>query len=86
MIADLARIELDAERKAKMTGQISRILEYIDTLKNVDVEGVTPFSGAAFQSNVLREDQAGPVFGPETTLANAPEQDENYYIVPTVVK
>ncbi|THB77335.1 MAG: Asp-tRNA(Asn)/Glu-tRNA(Gln) amidotransferase subunit GatC [Desulfobacteraceae bacterium] len=85
-IAHLARLEVDDTRKEKMAEQISRILQYIDTLKEADVEGVNLLSDAAFQTNVMREDETGTPCGPDITLANAPERDEDFYVVPNVVK
>ena len=85
-IAHLARLELDEDLKETMSEQLSHILDYIDTLKNVDVTGVTPASGAAFMNNVLREDETVPSPGPEVMLANAPERDDDFYLVPRVVK
>ncbi len=85
-IAHLARLELDDELTETMSEQLSHILDYIDTLKTVNVEGVTPASGAAFMNNVLREDEVAPSPGPDVTLANAPERDEDFYLVPRVVK
>lgn len=85
-IAHLARLDVDEEQKTALAGQLSHILDYMEKLKDVDVQGVAPSSGAAFINNVLREDveQASP--GPEVTLANAPERDEDFYLVPRVVK
>ena len=85
-IAHLARLELDEGLKETMSEQLSHILDYIDTLKAVNVEGVTPASGAAFMNNVLREDETVPSPGPDVTLANAPERDDDFYLVPRVVK
>ena len=85
-IAHLARLDIDDSLKETLSGQLSRILDYIDTLQTVDVRGVTPASGAAFMSNVLREDSAAPSPGPNVTLANAPERDDDFYTVPRVVK
>lgn len=84
-IAQLARLEVDDSLVEKYAGQISNILQYIDTLKDVDVSGAALASGAAFQTNVFREDQVVPSPGPETTLANAPERDEDFYLVPRIV-
>ncbi|MCK5100787.1 MAG: Asp-tRNA(Asn)/Glu-tRNA(Gln) amidotransferase subunit GatC, partial [Desulfobacteraceae bacterium] len=53
-IAHLARLEIDTSQKEKMAEQLSHILQYIDKLKDVDVEGVKLFSDAAFMNNVLR--------------------------------
>lgn len=85
-IAHLARLDIDDDLKDTLAGQLSRILDYIDTLGNVNVEGVTPASGAAFMNNVLREDREHDSPGPDVTLANAPERDEDFYVVPRVVK
>jgi aspartyl-tRNA(Asn)/glutamyl-tRNA(Gln) amidotransferase subunit C len=85
-MAHLARLDIDDGQKEAMSGQLSHILDYIDKLKDVDVEGVIPSSGAAFFTNVLREDLLGKSPGPEVTLANAPERDEDFYTVPRVVK
>jgi aspartyl-tRNA(Asn)/glutamyl-tRNA(Gln) amidotransferase subunit C len=85
-IAHLARLDVDDELKETLAGQLSDILDYIDALKDVDVEGVTPVSGAAFMNNVLREDEEKPSPGPDVTLANAPERDQDFYVVPRVVK
>lgn len=85
-IAHLARLKIEASQIEKMTEQLSNILQYIDKLKDVDVEGVKMSSGAAFMNNVLREDEQRPSPGPDVTLANAPERDEDFYTVPRVVK
>ncbi|MBA3009431.1 MAG: Asp-tRNA(Asn)/Glu-tRNA(Gln) amidotransferase subunit GatC [Proteobacteria bacterium] len=84
-IAHLARLEINETQKEALSGQLSHILAYIDKLKDVDVEGVTPSSGAAFLNNVLREDQLSGSPGPDVTLANAPERDQDFYTVPRVV-
>ncbi len=85
-IAHLARLDIDDGLKETLSGQLSHILDYIDKLKDVDVEGVIPSSGAAFFNNVLREDTLAASPGPDVTLANAPERDEDFYTVPRVVK
>jgi len=85
-IAHLARLEIDDSQKEKMAEQLSHILQYIDKLKDVDVEGVKLSSGAAFMNNVLRQDSLKTSPGPDVTLANAPQRDEDFYIVPRVVK
>lgn len=85
-IAHLARLEIDPSQTDKMAEQLSHILGYIDKLKDVDVDGVTLSSGAAFMNNVLRPDVVKPSAGPLITLANAPQKDADFYIVPMVVK
>jgi aspartyl-tRNA(Asn)/glutamyl-tRNA(Gln) amidotransferase subunit C len=85
-IAHLARLDIDPAHKQALCEQLSKILDYMDKLAHVDVTGVAPASGAALMNNVLREDIVHPSPGPRVTLANAPQKDEDYYLVPRVVK
>jgi aspartyl-tRNA(Asn)/glutamyl-tRNA(Gln) amidotransferase subunit C len=85
-IAHLARLQIDDAQKGKMVEQLSHILQYIDKLKNVNVEGVKPSSGVAFMSNVFREDEVRTSPGPAVTLSNAPQREDDFYAVPTIVK
>ena len=85
-IAHLARLKIRESDMGKMAEQLSSILGYIDKLKDVDVEGVKLSSGAAFTHNVLRQDDLAASPGPDVTLANAPQRDEDFYTVPRVVK
>lgn len=85
-IAHLARLYIDDNLKEALSGQLSNILEYIDKLKNVDIQGVKSSSGAAFLFNAFREDQVNSSPGVDLTLAGAPERDKDFYVVPRVVK
>ena len=85
-IAHLARLEIDESQKEKMADQLSHILQYIDKLNDVNVEGVRHSSGVAFMNNVLRNDELKVSPGPLVTLANAPQRDEDFYIVPRIMK
>ena len=85
-MAHLSRLRIETSQMDKIAGQLSGILDYIDKLKDADVEGVDPSAGIAFMNNVLREDQTKDSPGPDITLANAPLRDEDFYVVPRVVK
>jgi aspartyl-tRNA(Asn)/glutamyl-tRNA(Gln) amidotransferase subunit C len=85
-IAHLARLKIDDAHRQALCEQLSNILDYMDKLAHVDVTGVAPASGAALMNNVLREDILHPSPGPRVTLANAPQKDADYYLVPRVVK
>ncbi len=55
-IAKLARLGLSDQEIAKYQKDLSAILGYIDKLKEVEVEGVKPFTHSIDISNVLRHD------------------------------
>ena len=71
-IAELARLELTDEQVERFAGQLGAVIEYIDRLKELDVEGVEPMAHAVELTNVLREDAARDGQGVDATLANAP--------------
>ncbi|OGR10455.1 MAG: asparaginyl/glutamyl-tRNA amidotransferase subunit C [Desulfobacterales bacterium RIFOXYA12_FULL_46_15] len=85
-IAHLARLEIEDSQKEKMVEQLGNILQYIDKLKDANIDGVRLSSGAAIMNNVLREDVVEASPGPCVTLANAPDRDDDFYVVPRVVK
>ncbi len=86
-VANLARIDLSEEEKAKLGGQLDDILGYFEKLNAVDVDGVEPMAHAQPVSNVWREgDEAGATYSPEVLTRMAPEQRENQVVVPKVVE
>ncbi len=84
-VANLARLELNEASLDRFAKQIGNILEYVDTLNGIDTEGITPTSHAIPLTNAFREDQAVETFDRERALSNAPENDDENFIVPRVV-
>jgi len=84
-IAHLARLKVDDSQVESLAAQVSKILDYIDVLKEADVSGVPLASGAAMQTNVFRQDRVEPSPGPAITLTNAPDRDDDFYTVPRIV-
>ena len=85
-VAQLARIALTAEEKAKFAQQLGDVLHHIEQLSKVDVSGVEPTAHAFAVHNVWREDAAKPGLPLEAALRNAPAQRENMIVVPKVVE
>ncbi|WP_300669416.1 Asp-tRNA(Asn)/Glu-tRNA(Gln) amidotransferase subunit GatC [Desulfoluna sp.] len=84
-VANLARLNVDDVEVEKLAAQIGDILSYVDTLEKVDTDGVEPTTHAIDLTNALREDVVHPHLGAEKTLANAPDEEENMFVVPKVV-
>ena len=85
-VANLARLELTPEERAKFSGQLSHILEHFAQLNEVDVSGIEPMAHAFAVENVLREDRSEPGFSPETAVEHAPQKRNNMVQVPKVVE
>lgn len=84
-VANLARLDLDEAAIDTFAEQIGTILEYVDTLKSVDTEGVAPTSHAISLTNAFREDDVADDFDRDSALANAPEDEDGNFVVPKVV-
>ena len=65
--------------------QIGSILEYVDQLRQVDTSGVQPTSHALALTPAFREDAETRHLERETSLANAPDQEDGSFVVPKVI-
>jgi aspartyl-tRNA(Asn)/glutamyl-tRNA(Gln) amidotransferase subunit C len=85
-VARLARLALSPEEIDTFTGQMDAILAYVDTLKELDTDGITPTSHAVPVENAFREDAVRPSIGVDNALANAPDRVEDFFRVPKVIE
>ncbi len=85
-VANLARINLTDEEKARFGAQLGDVLEYIAQLNQVNVDGVEPTAHAFPVVNVWAEDVPEPGLSVEDALRNAPEKRDNMFVVPKVVE
>ena len=84
-VADLARLEMSSEEVESMTRQLDGILNYVAKLNELDTTGVQPTTHAISIVNAFREDQVKPSLDREDTLANAPQQNGESFVVPKVI-
>ena len=85
-ISALSRLKLPQEEKEKMTGELEGIIAYMDTLNALDTSGVEPMSHVFPVKNVLREDEVVPSFDRDELLKNAPDGDQEAFLVPKAVE
>lgn len=81
----LAKLELSEEEKLAARSDMERMLDYIDTLNELDTEGIEPMSHVFPVNNVFREDVVTNGDGSEATLKNAPLQKEQCFKVPKTI-
>ncbi len=84
-IGKLSRIELTDEQVGLFGTQLEAILEYFDKLQQLDTENVEPMVHAVELTNVFGEDTPGESLSPEAALANAPQRDGDFFMVPKVI-
>ncbi len=85
-VAHLARIELRSNELEELSGQLHEILDFIDKLKDLNVDQVKPASHILPISNVLREDQPQVSLTPAQALENAPSKQGNFFSVPQILE
>jgi aspartyl-tRNA(Asn)/glutamyl-tRNA(Gln) amidotransferase subunit C len=82
-VARLARLRLSDEEVARMQGELSTILDHIEKLNELDLEGVEPTSHVVELENVLREDVPRPSLPRERALEQAPDVAGGGFRVPS---
>ncbi|HEY0292890.1 Asp-tRNA(Asn)/Glu-tRNA(Gln) amidotransferase subunit GatC [Hansschlegelia plantiphila] len=85
-VAKLARIAVEDEEIAKLTGELDAILAFVEELSALDVEGVEPMTSVIPTSVRLREDVVNDGGDAERVLMNAPAREGDFYVVPKVVE
>lgn len=85
-VARLARLTLSADEQARMGAQLSAILQYIDKLRELSIEGVEPTSHAVPLVNVMRADEIRPCVPPDEMLANGPDRVGEFFRVPRIIE
>jgi aspartyl-tRNA(Asn)/glutamyl-tRNA(Gln) amidotransferase subunit C len=85
-LAHLARLEFDEKKAEEMLNDLNKMVDWVDKLKEVDVEGVEPLTTMAHEPCPLAEDIPQPPLDRETALKNAPRREGNFFSVPKVIE
>jgi aspartyl-tRNA(Asn)/glutamyl-tRNA(Gln) amidotransferase subunit C len=82
-VARLARLDLTDEEVDRMAAELSKVLDHIEAIRELDLEGVPPTSHVIDVVNVLRADEPTPSLPREVILAAAPEPVNDGFGVPS---
>ena len=82
-VARLARLRLDDGEVERMSGELSTILDHIEKINQLDLDGVEPTSHVVEVENVLRPDDPRPSLPREEALRQAPDSADGGFRVPT---
>jgi aspartyl-tRNA(Asn)/glutamyl-tRNA(Gln) amidotransferase subunit C len=82
-VARLSRLRLSEEEIDTLTGELSSVLDHVDKLAEVDIEGVEPTSHVVPLENVLRDDEPRPSLDREVALSQAPDPHDGAFRVPS---
>ncbi|MDX2221514.1 MAG: Asp-tRNA(Asn)/Glu-tRNA(Gln) amidotransferase subunit GatC [Rhodospirillaceae bacterium] len=85
-IANLARLDVPDADLAPMANELSRIMDWIEQLKEVNTDAVAPMTGGTDMKLAWRKDAVADGGHPDKVLANAPDRHEGFFAVPKVVE
>ena len=85
-IAELARLSLKPEEKAKLARDLQNILGYVDQLRELNTDRVEPTSHVLKIENVFRPDKvkSSQIF--EEVLKHAPKREGSFFKVPKIIE
>ena len=85
-LARLIRIDLSDEEKELFSQQLGDILDYVEQLKEVNVNGVEPMYHPLLLTNRFRKDEVKQSLNRDKVLANAVEKKDGFFVVPKVIE
>ena len=84
--AKLARISLDEKKTDDLSKDLSNIFKFIEKLNKANTENVKPLSSILDHSLRSREDKVNDGNIRDQILENAPNKNEDFFIVPKVIE
>ena len=82
-VARLARLRLSDDEVERMSSELSGILDHVERIAELDLEGVEPTSHVIELENVLRPDEPRPSWPRERVLEPAPDPTDDSFRVPS---
>ena len=84
-VAHLARLAVTEEEAEQMRKELDAIITFAEQLNELDTTNIKPTSHVLKMVNVLREDVAAEGLPVEEVVKNAPDQQDGYIRVPSIM-
>ncbi len=85
-VAKLARIRVEPDHPPELAQEFSNILDFIEQLNEVNVDGVEPMVSVTPMRLARRKDGVTDGNQQDKVLSNAPDAREGFFAVPKVVE
>ena len=85
-IARLARIKVTADEAKSLEGELTRILDWVEQLSEVDTDAVEPMTQIVPMAMKQRPDVVTDGDMAAVVTANAPQSEDDFFVVPKVVE
>jgi aspartyl-tRNA(Asn)/glutamyl-tRNA(Gln) amidotransferase subunit C len=85
-IAHLARIAVADDEIEPLQGELNAMLAFVEQLSEVNVDGVEPMTSVTPMEMKKRADLVTEGNDADAILKNAPQTQDNYFLVPKVIE
>ena len=85
-IEKLARLKLEGHSRDKFRIQLSRIIEFVEILREIDTSDRAAVEGGGAEESFLREDEPAPGLSVEDALSAAPQHEKDQFKIPPVIE
>ena len=85
-VASLARIRMSDEELERIVPRLSKIIDFVEQLAEVDTDNIEPLANVVDIELSLRADIANDGGCEDKILANAPEESQGYFVVPNAIE
>ena len=85
-IAHLARIAVAESEVEHLQGELNAMLAFVEQLREVNVDGVEPMTSVMPMEMKKRPDVVNDGGSADEVVANAPETQDHFFLVPKVVE
>lgn len=82
-VAKLARLRLSDDDVERMAGELSSILDHVERISSLDLDGVEPTTHVVALENVMRPDEPRESLPRERALEPAPDPADGAFRVPS---
>ncbi len=84
-LAHLSRLQFSETEKDEIKKDLQQMIDFVEKLKELNLDHVTPLLYISEEINVCREDKATATINRDEALRNAPVHNDEYFIVPRVI-
>ena len=85
-VAHLARMAVAEDEVEDLGRELNAMLAFVEQLADIDVTGVEPMTSVTPMAMKMRKDEVNDGGIADAVLANAPEREDHFFVVPKVVE
>jgi aspartyl-tRNA(Asn)/glutamyl-tRNA(Gln) amidotransferase subunit C len=85
-VAHLARVAVAEDEIEGLGRELNAMLAFVEQLADIDVTGVEPMTSVTPMAMKMRQDEVNDGNIADAVLANAPQREDDFFVVPKVVE